>query len=313
MPVLDLLLETARRNDRPPVLELDSLAPGGGKTHLIYHLAALAILPAHLGGKQATVVIIDMDGSFCVARLAQQLYLVMNMGDKPDQDILEPHSQTLIQETLEHVHILQPQSLASTIASIQSLASYLFDSTRHNSFDRAVGFIALDSASAFYWQDRAESEDATLAASTTTGGGGSLVKHESGYAKLTSALKSACAALHCPAIITSWHLGPAPPPSHTQHTNGIVRSLRPSLLAPLSQLPTLRLIVQRVPVRKFPAGISVTEAMREASDRQKAVAEARFEAVVNEWGVDERMLQRLQQKGAEFSFRIKAGGLMIET
>ena len=91
--------------------------------------------------------------------------------------------------------------------------------------------------------------------------------------------------------------------------------MRFALPAPLSQLPLLRLIVQRKPVRKFPVGMSVQEALREAEARQRAVEEGRFECLVNEWGMDERTVERLSRSegGMGFGFRIRADGVEVES
>ena len=253
-------------------------------------------------------MVLDTDASFSISRLAEQAQHLLR---KQSSSTLHPdneHVDDILLPALEHVHIFRPQSLASTTATLRSLPDYLFNASRHHSLDRQVAFIALDSASAFYWQDKADTEDAPLLTVTTAGmkqQGGST-----GYTALSAALKSACATFSCPAIFTSWHLGIVPAPQHaSQHR---VRSLRPNLPVPFSQLPTLRLITQRVPVKKFPAGTSAEEALREAPDRQKAVEEGSFVCVVNEWGVDERTLQRLQRVGSGFGFGISAEGLTME-
>jgi len=290
-----------------PVVELTSLAPGGGKTHVLYHLTALAVLPISHGGKQACAIIIETDDSFSVQRLGQQLSILLNRSRHTKLSENELNDSIFL--CLKHVHVFRPQSLPSTIVTLDSLPTYLFDKTRHHSFDRPVGFIALESASAFYWQHRADEEDAALLATTTPAN--NAPSKPSGYAQLGAALKAASATFSCPVVFTSWHLGPAPTSTHSG--NPEARSLRTSIPAPLSQLPTLRLIVQRVPVRKLPSGISVEEALREASDRQKAVEEGKFEAMVNEWGLDERTLQKLQRQGAGFSFRITDDGVLFES
>ena len=61
--------------------------------------------------------------------------------------------------------------------------------------------------------------------------------------------------------------------------------------------------------------MSIEEALREAEARQKAVEEGRFECFVNEWGLDERTLQRLSRSGTGttgFGFRIGKDGVQIE-
>lgn len=289
------------------MIELTSTAPGGGKTHLLYLFTALAILPSRVGGSEACVVIIDTDGAFSVPRLAQQ---VRDLFKKHSDVIVDVDAGADLLIALKHVHIFSPQSLASTTATLDSLPTYLFDKSRHYSFDRPVGFIALDSAAAFYWQAKAEEEDAALLSATTTSGAHKPQSKPAPYAQLTTSIKSASVALCCPVIFTAWHLGPVPPTAH--HHGPGSNSLRPSVPSPLSQVPTVRLIVQRVPVRKFPAGISIAEAQREAEDRQKAVEEGKFECVVNEWDVDERTLQRLQAVGAGFGFSIREEGVIME-
>jgi DNA-repair protein XRCC2 len=50
--------------------------------------------------------------------------------------------------------------------------------------------------------------------------------------------------------------------------------------------------------------------LREAAVRQKAVEEGKFECFVNEWGLEERLLRRLN--GGGFGFRIVDDGLLVE-
>lgn len=282
-----------------------SLAPGGGKSHLLYYLCARATLPISLNGKQSCVIIIDTDGTFGVDRLATQLVLCIRKHH-PEADTADINE--TIQTCLKHTHTFRPQSLASTTATLASLPEYLFDRTRHFSFDRAVTFIALDSASAFYWQDKAEMEDAAVLAPTTTGS--KPAPTQSGYAALATALKAACKAFNCPAIFSSWYLGAATPQQqqHSSHT----RSFRPPLPAPMANLPTLLLVVQRKAVRKLPPGISITEALREAPMRQKAVLEGGFECFVNEWDLHEAVVRKLRECGGGFGFRIVDEGVVVD-
>jgi DNA-repair protein XRCC2 len=255
-----------------------------------------------LGGKEACIVIIDTDGRFSVSRLAAQIQLLLRKdqlseleGNWIDETIREE-----IVSALKYVHIFRPQSLASTIATIDSLPTYLFDQTRHYSFDHEIALIALDSASAFYWQDRSETEDDAFLAKTTTS---TTAGQTSAYFQLATALKSATKTFDCPAIFTSWYLGP----QQRQGDGAIQRSFRPQI-PPLQA--NLRLVVHRLLVRKFPPGLSLEGALREAAVRQKAVEEGKFECFVNEWGLEERLLRRLN--GGGFGFRIVDDGLLVE-
>lgn len=293
-----------------PIIELMSLAAGGGTTHMLYHLCSLAVLPTHVGGSQSSVVIIDTDGSFDVDRLATLIQKSLREGERQSYSNEDPVAAEVIEETtlsaLKHVHVVRPQSLASTIATLASLSTYLFDPHRHYSYDRRVAFIAIDSASAFYWQDQAETEDAAFVASTATSSREAKLakaKAQSGYVKLADALKHASKAFYCPAIITSWHLSLVP-------SGGLMpRSFRSQL--PAIQ-PTVRLVVHRLPVRKFPSDIGVQQALREAANRQKAVDESKFECFVNEWGVEEKLLREIERVGASFVFSIDEEGMRVD-
>lgn len=304
----------AKGSPSQPVVELTSTASGGGKTHILYCLTAIAVCPKSSGGKEACVIILDTDGTFSVDRLAQQIK--KHLTPNRTTSSLEEHSDTDLDDAifscLKHVHLFRPQSLTSTILTLEDLTSHLFNPTDHHSYDRTVGFIALDSLSTFYWQQRSAEEEAALHALTEPPQSPAQQPPSSKpYQHLTTALRDATLTFSCPAIFTTWHLGP------TSQNQGPEphRSLRPALPLPTSQLPLLRLIVQRKPVRKFPVGMSIQEALREAEDRQRAVEEGRFECFVNEWGVEERTLQRLSQSGTGttgFGFRIGADGVDVD-
>jgi len=297
-----------------PIVELTSTIPGSGKTHLLYHLTALAVLPFDLGGKESCVAILDTDGTFSIPRLAQQLLLLINKESSTDQE-----TDDILLSSLKHIHIFRPQSLASSIATLTTLPNYLFDPSRHYSLDRAVSFIALASASAYYWQTKASEDNAALFASTAAAvvPSSRITKqqHPPAYAQLTTALKLASRTFHCPILLTSHHLAGPPNPNTTTAHDYPPHALRPSLPAPVSTLPTLRLLLTRLPVRKFPAGISVEEAARGAADRQAAVETGKYSCVVNEWGLDERVLSKLQRPGEGgmgFGFRIEEEGLRVD-
>ena len=292
--------QTSRSSTSQPTIELMSLGAGDGKTHLLYHLCALAVLPRSMSGKQECVVIVDTDGKFAITRLAAQIQLLLHLHSvEATHDLSEERLNIETASVLKHIHIFRPQNLASTIATLDSLPSYLFNQDRHYSFDREVAFIALDSASAFYWQDRSETENAAFHAKTEASNAGNQI---SDCFKVAAALKRASKMFGCPAIFTTWYLGP-----QQKAGDGMVpRAFRPQI-RPLQA--SLRLVVHRVPVRKFPAGLNLDGALREAADRQKAVAEGRFECFVNEWSAEEGPLR--QQSSGTFEFRILVDGLMV--
>lgn len=276
--------------------------PGGCKTHLLYTLIASNILPAQLHGRESCVVVFDLDSTFDVVRLVQQLRLHLRESAKDTDE------SPAIETALQHIHIFRPQSLASLIATVQHLPAYLLHSS-HPSLDRPLGLIALDSASAFYWQSRAAEEDHSFRNTTGSSSPTQAEPEPASYAQLATALMTAAKVFNAPVILTSWSLH-APPAQ--QHGQGPVRSLRPSLPAPLSALTSTRFIVQRIPVRRFPAHISVREALREAGDRQRAVDDGKFECVVNQWGLDPRTVERVKGAGEGFGFRITDAGLIVD-
>lgn len=152
---------------------------------MIYLLTSIAVLPTHLGGRQACVTIFDLDGSFSVPRLAQQ---IASRLAEQDPNLSESDQHRAIASALDHVHVFRPQSLASTVAALTSLSSYFLHGS-HPSHDRSLAFIAIDSASAFYWQARADEEN--VAFEQQTGSSSPSRAHPASHAQLATALKTA--------------------------------------------------------------------------------------------------------------------------
>lgn len=321
--VMDTHAGPAKRPQVPaPMVELMSQYPGGGKTHMLYHLTALAVLPTSLGGRQAAVLYFDTDKHFSVPRLAQQIQrLALAHGGEPFN---KTETKNMIRECLKHVHIFKPSSLANTVHTLNNIAKYLFNPLRHHSFDRAIAFIAIDSASAFYWQARLESDQANLASFTIASKKSAAEEHSPppppiGYNDLASALKSASRTLSTPVIYTARDYSPTQlsrqqvqqhqSSAFSSHLNAF--SYRPCLPSPFHSLPTLRFVIRRADVRKLPAGISFEEAARENAIRKKVVALGKFECFVNEWGVDEKVMEKLRARGAMFEVFITGEGVKI--
>ncbi|KAK6517702.1 hypothetical protein TWF506_004885 [Arthrobotrys conoides] len=62
--------------DKPAIIEISSDGCGAGKTHLLYYITCVALLPSswngiNLEGKDSTVVFIDCDGRFDIVRLSE--------------------------------------------------------------------------------------------------------------------------------------------------------------------------------------------------------------------------------------------------
>jgi hypothetical protein len=284
-----------------PIVELLSPTSGDGKTELLCHLCAKAVLPKYAGGQQAAVVVIDTDGQFSVERLARHLRTFLENGNR---DATRGEESLIIDDeilsALKHVHIFRPQSLLATAATLDSLPTYLFDQHTHHSYDREVAFIAIDSASAFYWQEQARTENARFQAATGESSNGSL-HTDSCYETLFASLEAA-KVLDCPAIVTTCYFQPIYADNKTPRA---YRQLLPDFR------PTLRVVVQRLAVRKFPPGISVEQALRESADRQKAVDAGNFECFVNQYGMEERKIKAMAGQDG-FGFVVDESGVIVD-
>lgn len=179
------LPDVSARNiiSKGPFIEFISAGSGGGKTHLLYYMTALAILPRTyrgiiLNGKDSAVVVLDTDCRFDFQRLTEVMshYVISQLESSfsLSQSVNGAQSSTagkskvihdLIQSSLSHVHIFRPRSHASLLSTVSSLPMYLFRSTSHASINRPLHSIILDSASAFFWQTRTEEDTARLSIS----------------------------------------------------------------------------------------------------------------------------------------------------
>lgn len=109
-----------------PIIELCSEESGTGKTQLLYFITSIAILPDiysdhDLGGRNNAIVIIDTEARFDIQRLAEVMkgYIISKFASCTDID-------DLIVRSLQHVHIYQPQNLASLNATLSSIQNYLW-------------------------------------------------------------------------------------------------------------------------------------------------------------------------------------------
>ena len=256
----------------------------------------------------------DNDNRFSVPRLVQIMrYIVSRKLDiaktsmeSEDHFPTSEDTNNAIEAALSHVHIFRPQSMESLLATITNLRNYLFDPAAQYSTHRRIVSIILSSASAFYWQDRCDTDTAAAlsaaSASTTIN-----PRPRSGYIQLAASLRSISAELSCPVIYTTWTTSTVQPGSTT---------IRPTLPNPWPALPTLRLVVQRRPVRKLPGAVSAEEALKDRSDRSAAVAQGWFDVFVNGYGSEDwtdgvrEGLKRMD--GGGFAMRIWQEGIDID-
>ncbi|TKA30649.1 hypothetical protein B0A50_02369 [Salinomyces thailandicus] len=295
LPALDRLLPT--RSPQPPLLELTSAgpSPGAGKTHLLYHLLALAVLPSANGGKGGCAVIIDTDGTFSVERLAQQLRLLLLLPSKPEDPASTtasatepaPHDENeataKILAALSHIHLFRPQTPASTLATLQNLPTYLLTSKTHLSHDRPLTLLALDSLPRSQTTPKANNND--------NNNNPTFLPTPPPQTYLTT--------------LTTLSNTFATPSVYTTRTT----TTTTTTTTPKTRPEPLTLKLRRKAVRKFPQGVSVRAALRECGQRAQIVGEGVFEVSVVIGGG-----QRGGGRGVEgerFGFRVGAEGVVV--
>ncbi|PWY87466.1 hypothetical protein BO70DRAFT_385759 [Aspergillus heteromorphus CBS 117.55] len=330
-----------------PVVEISSTLSAAGKSHLLYYTAAVAVLPSiydgyELGGRDSAVVFFDTDGRFDAERLRTVLRAIVmtrmntQVGNVPGDSLAGENLEDMILACLQHVHIFRPQSSSSLLATLQHLDTYLLDLTRHHSSTRPLHSIFIDSANAFFWQDKLEDEIARVG---DIGRPAADVERErlqgqsfyilDLYAEWAEELKRLQRLFSCAVIYTTIVQGRSttaysssvyqPSGPYDLYTPGpsVPRtpSFRAALPAPWGTFPTLRIIVQRDAVRPFPSTMTLQDAQRAAPQRQEIISRGRFTGWVNGWGREEwprRVLEGLEEiNGGKFFFRIGREGVDI--
>ncbi|KAL1961416.1 hypothetical protein VTO42DRAFT_144 [Malbranchea cinnamomea] len=337
-------LERVPTGPRDPIIEITSPSSGDGKTSLLYYITAIGVLPpsldgVHLGGKGGTVVFLDTDFRFDAERLRDvlvrivrdRMYAQDTTTQQEDQEANTQIKQALeltVGECLRHVHVFRPQSSLALLATIRSLESYLLAGD-HVSHARKVHAIVLDSASAFYWQDRREAELLSIPGvreeRKVGGSTASVSTSESEIMTMSQVSQETISSLRhlqrifcCAIVYTTWGLQRASHPrpyysgqDPSAHSIPDSLSFRPYLPRPWPTFPTLRLVVQRDAVRPFAPLMSIDEAERDAPSRQGVVARGEFSAWVDMWGSENwapGVAERVAGKGT-FGFWVRSDGV----
>ncbi|KAL4915832.1 hypothetical protein BDW62DRAFT_212399 [Aspergillus aurantiobrunneus] len=327
-------------HSRPyPVLEISSTSPAAGKSQVLYYLSALAVLPHEfngisLDGFDSTVVFIDTDGRFDAERLrtvargiVRSKLLARAETSSPDPS-LDDAFETMLLASMQHVHVFRPQSSSALLATLQSLDTYLLNIPLHVSSNRALQAIYIDSATAFFWQDKLRNE---IARTEDIGRSVADIERERRqkesfhladiHADLVASLKRLQHVFDCAVIYTTTSFSGKPTErSSVPHGsyNPLDTALRaPSFRSPLPPpwglFPTLRLVLQREVVRPFPPSVTVHEARRDAPMRQEVVMRGEFLGSVNGWGREDwpqRILEELKRRdGGQFTFNAGRDGV----
>ncbi|ERF68891.1 hypothetical protein EPUS_04543 [Endocarpon pusillum Z07020] len=263
----------------PVIIELTSSLPASGKTNLLYWITALAVLPSNHGGQGTAVVWFDNDGRFSAARLREVVVGTVPSPTANEGSIGgEDDRESLVLDALNHVHVFRPQSSRHLIETLDSLPSYLLDATAHQSMSRRLGLLVLDSASAFYWQDRYDSETARFqhpdqprdkpsrTAEVITKLRDLQKEFDCAIAYSTS---SAFTTMTKPALLST--SDPAAPQESWS-------------ASAWTRFANLTLNLSRVIVPRFPSHMSLKECLRNQEKRQDAVAMVKFLAEVDRHG-----------------------------
>ncbi|KAL8751275.1 MAG: hypothetical protein Q9184_006118 [Pyrenodesmia sp. 2 TL-2023] len=303
-------------HQRGPVLELVGATPCSGKTQLLYYMIGLLLLPSKYGdvilkGKDSAVVVFDLGNNLSMLRLQKIMaYHVQSCLGKSSEPVPIATVNSIVRCSLEHLHVVRPQTSMSLLATLTTLHLHLFNTTSHVSANRTVGSIVLHRVDAFLWQDRLEDAE-DQASDTRPIQKTSLLS--SRFRDLVAHLRRLQKDFLCLIIATSSALSTT---GYTRIDGQMVPVLRSHLPNVWKSFVTVRLIVQRETVRKFPFGVSVEEAMAEAGQRREAVDNSVFAARLDwsesdDWREETMAALRAIESAGEVSFRIKASGVVV--
>lgn len=122
--------------------------PASGKTHLLYQLVSTCILPIDGGGWNKAAIVYDADQTFDIKRLYQLMRSRLERESRSQDDGTDHHAAVLT--ALRNLRLFPVASTAQLAVSISSLPTY------HAQYlpTSEIALLAIDSMSAFYWQDR---------------------------------------------------------------------------------------------------------------------------------------------------------------
>ncbi|CCL98985.1 uncharacterized protein FIBRA_00993 [Fibroporia radiculosa] len=202
-----LMLPNFSRGD---VIEVQGPA-ASGKTHLLYSMLMTCILPSEfmdikLGGWGKAAVLLDTDDSFDISRFHQLLASrVCNILDTPISPSYVGSSspaEDLAMQCLQNLHIFRPTSSLQLAATISYLSEYHLTHPALQS--REIGFVAVDSLSSFYWNDR-------FAVEQLRANNGSGARSPNPLHHVLAALQRLRTSHGAVILLTNWGLNPLTP------------------------------------------------------------------------------------------------------
>lgn len=283
--ILEEIIAKIDSRSTSTLVELTAGDTCSGKSALIYLLVAVAVLPIQfndrkLGGKNGIAVVFDTDDSFDASMLHRTMRHLM-LGTDPgreelqtnpdtdrDPEMIQGHThkdiaseqtiEALCSDALKNVHIFRPPTFQSLFATLDKLPQYLLQLQ----VTRPVQTIIIDSASAFYWQIRAEQETRRIQALEDKA---SPSTPAPSYLLLVQKLRELSQQFECGIIATTWDLAPSSQP--------LTSKLNPTL--PVTA--NVRLEVYRVPIKHFAGHSSIELAQRQKIERIEAACRHQFE------------------------------------
>jgi hypothetical protein len=266
-------------------------------------LTAFATLPHEVDGRQSAVVWIDNDGRFSASRLSQVLrHHLLQRSNTTDhiEQTEKPTADSTVIEALTHVHVFRPQSSSQVLSILESLPDYLLDQTRHKSSLRPLGLLIIDSATAFYAQDRFDAEMARLDAPLQQGLAGK--PGTSKTAAIITRLREVQARFECAVLFTTTTntttttssssssnnttILPKQLPRETSSTSRPPIADRPTpitptttntpIISPWTTFATLTLHLERVRVPQFAPQMTLEQCLHDAERRLEVVSRGRF-------------------------------------
>lgn len=288
--------DTQLTKTKPAIIELTSRQSAAGKTNLLYYLTALATLPHEVDGKQSAVVWIDNDGRFSASRLSQVLrHHLLQKSDTADNTERSGKitADSIVIQALTHVHVFRPQSSSQVLSILESLPSYLLNQTRHKSSFRPLGLLIIDSATAFYAQDRFDAEMARLDAPLQQAPAGK--PGTSKTAAIITHLRDVQARFECAVLFTTTtninsnnnvtilpkqfpreRSSTSRPPIADRPTPITPTTTNTPIVSPWTNFATLTLQLERVRVPQFAPQMTLEQCLHDAESRLEVVRRGRF-------------------------------------
>lgn len=303
--------------DLHPVIEITGTSTACGKSHIIYYIAALSILPedqnnVSLDGKDSAVVIFDTDGRYDVRRqftviksyILQRYHIV-------DETVVDANIDCLIKTAMKHIHVYRPQSTLDMIEMLNGLRVYLLDLDSHYSASRPLDCVLIDSISAFYWQDRL----AGLVSQKGTPG------YQERYQILVKKLQEISASFGAFIVATNWGLQHHEPLQEDYQGSGVAHVgvqrpgdniiFRSHLPAAWNKFVDIKLVVKRDVITPFRQGISIIEALNERQAMFSPNYNDNFSGQIDVCSFKTAMQELFKGKNGRFHYRIGESGIFF--